>query len=96
MDWRMKEMDESLDMVWIYKNTKLCPSCHTPISKNEGCNHMTCRKPGGCGYEFCWMCLANWKTHGSSTGGFYKCNIYEEEKSKKKKGVVLDKQEKEK
>jgi len=44
---------------------------------------MTCWPPGGCGYEFCWICLANWNTHGDKTGGFYKCNIYEEAKDKK-------------
>lgn len=29
---------------------KICPQCRTPIEKNEGCNHMTCR----CGHEFDW------------------------------------------
>lgn len=35
---------------------------------------MTCRQ---CGHEFCWMCMKDWKEHGTSTGGFYKCNIYD-------------------
>merc|ERR1740123_2425094 len=27
------------------------------IERNQGCNHMTCRRQvGGCGYEFCWVC----------------------------------------
>ena len=43
---------------------------------------MTCRNPA-CSYEFCWLCLGPWSEHGSSTGGFYKCNIYE---TKKKSG----------
>ena len=30
--------------------------------------------------EFCWLCLGDWSKHGSATGGFYKCNIYEEKK----------------
>jgi len=30
-----------------------CPSCSSPIEKNGGCPHMTCRK---CDYEFCWIC----------------------------------------
>ncbi len=39
---------------------------------------MTCRKEtGGCGYEFCWLCMGDWKEHGASTGGYYKCNKYE-------------------
>ena len=32
------------DAQWIINNTKPCPSCSSPIQKNEGCNHMTCRK----------------------------------------------------
>lgn len=37
------------------------PRCQKSISKNGGCNHMTCRKTeGGCGYEFCWHCLAKY------------------------------------
>ena len=35
---------------------------------------MTCRKEaGGCGYEFCWICLGEWKPHGSS---WYECKKY--------------------
>ena len=38
---------------------------------------MTCRKEtGGCGHEFCWLCMGDWKEHGASTGGYYKCNKY--------------------
>ncbi|CAF1026637.1 unnamed protein product [Adineta steineri] len=40
---------------WINVNTKECPTCHSHIEKNEGCDHMTCWK---CKYEFCWECLA--------------------------------------
>ena len=40
------------------KNTKRCPNCGVAVSKNGGCNHMTCAaSAGGCGYEFCWLCL---------------------------------------
>ena len=28
-------------------------------------------------YEFCWICMGDWGDHGSSTGGYYKCNKYE-------------------
>ena len=62
-------------------NTKKCPVCHKPIEKNQGCNHMTCKAAaGGCGYEFCWMCLGKWSEHGTATGGYYKCNRYEKMK----------------
>ncbi|MCQ2821038.1 MAG: hypothetical protein MJ252_27585 [archaeon] len=34
---------------------------------------MTCRKEaGGCGYEFCWICLDEWQKHGTS---WYKCDF---------------------
>ena len=41
--------------------------------------HMTCSQ---CGHGFCWLCLADWTTHGagSGSGGFYKCNFYEKAK----------------
>ena len=40
---------------------------------------MTCSKDfGGCGFEFCWLCSGKWADHGSTTGGYYKCNKYDE------------------
>ncbi|KAL0212798.1 hypothetical protein RCL1_006424 [Eukaryota sp. TZLM3-RCL] len=42
---------------YLDRHTKKCPSCHIPIEKNEGCDHMTC---GGCHYEFCWLCMADY------------------------------------
>ncbi len=35
------------------RNSRPCPRCLTPIQRNQGCRHMTCR----CGHEFCWHCL---------------------------------------
>jgi hypothetical protein len=35
-----------------------CPQCGQGIEKNDGCDHMTCKKPMGCGFEFCWRCSA--------------------------------------
>ena len=38
---------------------------------------MTCSQ---CRHEFCWICLGDWSEHGSATGGYYQCNLYEEKK----------------
>ena len=47
---------------WLNRHTKKCPKCKSPIEKNNGCDHMTCkRQAGGCGHEFCWRCLAPWR-----------------------------------
>lgn len=75
--WDKKSSAESENLTWIQANTKGCPKCSRPIEKNQGCNHMTCRV-SSCGYNFCWVCLGDWATHGSATGGHYKCNKYEE------------------
>ncbi|OMJ73534.1 hypothetical protein SteCoe_27758 [Stentor coeruleus] len=78
-EWNTKNSAESENINWILANTKQCPSCRKPIEKNQGCNHMTCyREIGGCGYEFCWLCSGKWSEHSSTTGGYYKCNKYEE------------------
>lgn len=45
---------------WINAHAKQCPNCGVVIQKNGGCNHMTCRPPGGCRHEFCWVCLGPW------------------------------------
>ncbi|CAK0803947.1 unnamed protein product [Prorocentrum cordatum] len=64
--WNVKNSAESENISWIRANTKKCPKCHKPIEKNQGCNHMSCSKAGGCGHEFCWLCLGDWATHGTS------------------------------
>uniref|UniRef100_A0A7S0ABC2 RBR-type E3 ubiquitin transferase n=1 Tax=Pyrodinium bahamense TaxID=73915 RepID=A0A7S0ABC2_9DINO len=72
--WESKNRDEGGDATWIRVNTKFCPRCQNPIEKNGGCMHMTCRKPGGCGHEFCWICMRDWKGHQS-------CNATPESKA---------------
>lgn len=47
-----------------------------------------------CKYDFCWICLEEWKKHSSSTGGYYRCTRYEviqqvEEQSKEMTVEVL-------
>jgi len=68
--------DDSLNSGWIQKNSKQCPQCKINIEKNQGCMHMTCRN---CGHHFCWLCLGDWKQHGTETGGFYNCNKFKED-----------------
>ena len=82
---KSKKDNDAENLKWLLANTKQCPNCHKYIEKNQGCNHMTCRKEaGGCGYEFCWICLGEWAPHGTS---WYECkriNKKELEKSTKK------------
>lgn len=73
--WKEKESSDSENLNWLKANCKPCPKCATLIEKNKGCMHMTCQK---CKYGFCWLCLTEWSKHGSSTGGYYACNIYED------------------
>ena len=66
--WEEKNKADSEKTKLIIVNIKQCPNCLIYISKNQGCNHMTCRKEaGGCGYEFCWVCLGEWKQHSSDS-----------------------------
>lgn len=64
--WTTTAVDDLETARWISQHAKKCPKCGSPIEKNGGCNHMTCRK---CTYEFCWICIANWATHNA-------CNQY--------------------
>lgn len=57
--------DTDDNKAWIKLNSKSCPGCKTNIEKNQGCNHMTCKQ---CKYEFCWLCLGEYRTHRNCTG----------------------------
>jgi ariadne-1 len=71
--WVLKNSSESENSSWILVNTKGCPKCSRRIEKNKGCNHMTCSI---CRYEFCWICMCDWRNHN---GNSYQCNQYQEE-----------------
>ncbi|KAJ9108851.1 hypothetical protein QFC21_000171 [Naganishia friedmannii] len=70
--WEKKCADDSETSNWLMANTKECAKCNSTIEKNGGCNHMTCKK---CRYEFCWVCMADWTTHGTA---WYNCNRFDE------------------
>lgn len=67
--------DEIANAMWVAANTKRCPRCATAIEKDEGCNHMSCRK---CRKEFCWICMQDWSLHSDTTGGYFQCNRFQE------------------
>ena len=46
-----------------FVEAKRCPSCSYPIEKSGGCQHMVC---GRCHFDFCWVCLQEWRYHGGS------------------------------
>lgn len=70
--WLTKCADDSETANYISAHTKDCPKCHICIEKNGGCNHMQCYH---CKYDFCWMCLGDWRSHGSE---YYECSRYKE------------------
>ncbi|XVE55982.1 hypothetical protein DITRI_Ditri03aG0201000 [Diplodiscus trichospermus] len=74
--WMLKNSSEGETVNYMLAFTKPCPKCKRPIEKNMGCSHMTCRAP--CRFEFCWLCLQDWKNHGS-------CNRYREIDEEKKR-----------
>jgi hypothetical protein len=47
-------VNELLYQLFLDENARACPTCGAAITKNGGCNHMTCR---ACGCEFCWLCV---------------------------------------
>jgi len=87
--WLQKASDESENVKWLMANTKKCPKCRSPIEKNGGCMHMTCRI-ASCAFEFCWLCRGPWTEHGSATGGYYQCNKYDASDAKREDDQATD------
>ncbi|GAU99865.1 hypothetical protein RvY_10804 [Ramazzottius varieornatus] len=73
--WWKKVMDDADTSSYISSHTKDCPNCESSIEKNGGCNHLICRQ---CKYEFCWVCLEDWKSHGAE---YYVCNRFNAKKA---------------
>ena len=46
-------INEVLDMKYITKEAKQCPTCKMAVQKSEGCNKMMCTN---CGNYFCFKC----------------------------------------
>ena len=82
--WNKKttEVDEEYFML----TTKRCYHCKCPSERISGYNHITCPL---CHKEWCWMCGGDWSIHGSQTGGYYQCNIYDAGK-----GIVRENEKK--
>lgn len=54
LDKVIKQMEEAvLNAEWLQNNSQRCPSCSAPVSRSEGCAHMTCRV---CQTHFCFLC----------------------------------------
>nr|CAD7572986.1 unnamed protein product [Timema californicum] len=84
------ETEDAANCLWLVTNSKPCPNCKSPIQKNEGCNHMKCSKKFQCKFDFCWVCLENWKKHSSATGGYFRCNRFEAvHKADEKQGMLI-------
>ena len=92
----LKEIDDSASKMnandvatalWVKANTKACPKCKTPIEKDEGCNHMTCKK---CRHDFCWICMQKWENHSNRTGGYFQCNMFAGEEDDDSGDVTVD------
>ncbi|CAJ0755417.1 20858_t:CDS:2 [Entrophospora sp. SA101] len=64
---KLRKNEEAATLDYLTRETKPCPKCGVRISKNGGCNHMTC-KVSSCKYEFCWLCMADFdeiRKHGN-------------------------------
>ncbi|GMI91221.1 ARABIDOPSIS ARIADNE 8, ARIADNE 8 [Hibiscus trionum] len=84
LKWMLQNSSESENVTYILAFTKPCPKCKRPIEKNMGCSHMTCRDP--CYFEFCWLCLKDWRNHDVCNR--FKGNPEKEKKEKAKKYMM--------
>ena len=51
------EKKDDASELWILANCMPCPQCRAMVWRDGGCNHMKCRKPGGCDFDFCYVSL---------------------------------------
>eukprot|EP00941_MAST-03F_sp_MAST-3F-sp1_P001329 g1329.t1 len=73
---------------YIMLHSRPCPRCMAPIMKNRGCNHMVCEKTkGGCGFEFCWVCMQAWSIHGQS---WYNCAFFNQAETQRRLRQIYD------
>ena len=60
--------------------TKACPKCSKRWGPPVACLHVTCHKvKGGCGYEWCWLCMKGYKEHKRT---YYTCSAYRPDERK--------------
>lgn len=63
--------DANLYQLAEHKNWQRCKKCRRMIELSEGCYHITCR----CGYEFCYLCGAQWKNKRQTCN----CRLWDED-----------------
>ena len=70
------EMMEAMTLCEIQKTSKPCPCCKIAISKDGGCNKMTC---ANCGSYFCWQCGKDVTEEKYEHFQSSKCILFDEE-----------------
>ena len=51
------EQAEATAKLLAKDQTKICPSCKQGVTKQDGCDHLSCL----CGKAWCFVCLASWE-----------------------------------
>ncbi|OWA54948.1 hypothetical protein BV898_19335 [Hypsibius exemplaris] len=54
----------------FFAKTKRCPTCHLPVEKSPGCNHVICL----CGVLFCWNCARLISAHYNQDNNYKPCS----------------------